>query len=71
MQALVWIGAATAVAGLIGLIWCIRQAMSLRGAAPDPAEVKRILRRIQVVNFAAVGVAFIGLAMVAVGVILS
>ncbi|SDX12812.1 hypothetical protein SAMN05444336_103380 [Albimonas donghaensis] len=71
MAILVWIGAITAVAGLIGLFWCIRQAMSLRGAATDPEEVRRILRRVQLVNFAAVGVAFFGLAMVAVGVILS
>ncbi|MEC9432832.1 MAG: hypothetical protein VYD87_07985 [Pseudomonadota bacterium] len=70
MAILVWIGAVVALAGLAGLGWCIRQAMSLRGAAAEPEEVRRILRRLQVVNFAAVGVAFIGLAMVAVGVIL-
>lgn len=70
MAALVWIGAAMAVGGLVGLFWCIRQAMSLRGAAPDPERVRHILRRVQLVNFTSVGVAFLGLALCAVGVIL-
>jgi hypothetical protein len=74
MAVLVWIGAALAVAGLGGLGWCIREAMRFKRAsrerAHDPAAARRTLGRLQAANMAAVGTAFLGLAMVAVGVIL-
>lgn len=73
MQALVWIGAAMALAGLLGLGWCIREAMRLKreaGPEADPAVMRRAFGRLQATNMAAVGVAFIGLAALAVGVIL-
>ena len=47
MQALIWIGAATALAGVAALGWCIREAMRLRDAALSPDESRRALRRVQ------------------------
>jgi hypothetical protein len=74
MQALVWIGAAMALAGLAGLGWCIREAMRFRRAsregAVDPQETRRRLGRLQAMNMASVGTAFLGLALVAVATIL-
>ncbi len=71
MMALVWLGTALALLGLAGLIWCIGQARRLRGKATDPDEVRRVLRRLQAVNMASVGLAFFGLAFVTVALILS
>lgn len=71
MQALVWVGALFAVAGLCGLAWCIRSAMSLRREAPDAAEARKALARLQALNLASVSTGFLGLAMVVAGVILA
>lgn len=71
MQALIWVGAVLAILGLGGLAWCIREGLRLRAPDHDVALVRARLRKLNAVNFASVGVGFIGLAMVAVSVILS
>ena len=71
MQALIWIGAAVALAGIAALGGCIREAMRLRGVQMEPEEARRTLRRLHAWNMAAVGTAFLGLAAVTVGAILS
>lgn len=71
MTALVWIGAAVALGGLAGLGWCIREAMRLKRTAPSPEETRRTLARLRAVNLASVATGFLGLAVVAVALILS
>ena len=70
MQAILWIGAVFAAAGLVGLAWCIREGLRLRSPARKPEQVRGRLRMLNAINFASVAVGFIGLGMVAVGVIL-
>ncbi|MDF2235836.1 hypothetical protein P2H44_25060 [Albimonas sp. CAU 1670] len=70
MQALIWVGAVLAVLGLAGLAWCIREGLRLRSPDRAPEEIRTRLRKLNAVNFASVGTGFIGLALVAVGVIL-
>ncbi len=70
MNAFLWIGIALAVAGLAGLAWCIRKAAWLRRADITNEQATAELRRLVPANVAAVGVAFIGLAVLVVGVIL-
>lgn len=65
---LVWIGTALAVLGLIGLGVCVFRALAVRrGYRGDGKEV---LQKLLALNMASVGIGFIGLAMVIVGVIL-
>tara|TARA_Y100000815_G_scaffold132974_1_gene120051 strand:+ start:207 stop:422 length:216 start_codon:yes stop_codon:yes gene_type:complete len=70
MQALIWVGALLAIVGLGGLGWCIREGLRLRTPDRAPEEVRTRLRKLNAVNFASVGAGFLGLAMVAVAVIL-
>jgi hypothetical protein len=75
LEALVWLGAAMALAGLGGIGWVILEAQRFRrarreGRAEDPDRARRALLRLQAVNMAAVAVAFLGLALVAAGAIL-
>ena len=71
MNAFLWIGIALTVAGLAGLAWCIRKAAWLRRADISDEEATAELRRLVPANVAAVGVAFIGLAVLVVGAILA
>ncbi|MGR3781393.1 MAG: hypothetical protein ACU0DT_09065 [Albimonas sp.] len=71
MQALIWVGAVLAVLGLGGLAWCIREGLRLRAPDREPEEVRARLRKLNVINLASVSTGFLGLAVVAAGVILS
>ncbi|MEO0388994.1 MAG: hypothetical protein AAF281_15995 [Pseudomonadota bacterium] len=69
MMVLVIFGALTTCIGLAGLGLCIRRAASLRQL--DDAEAqRRAMRGLVALNMGSVGVAFFGLALVVVGLIL-
>lgn len=70
MNAFLWIGAALTLGGLAGLAWCIRKAAWLRHADITNDQATAELRRLVPANIAAVGIAFIGLAVLVVGLIL-
>ncbi len=71
MQIVVIPGILLALIGLAGICWCIWQASTLRKGGLDQEAARRTLRRLNAVNMASVGLAFLGLAAVAVGLILS
>ena len=71
MNAFLWIGVPLTLAGLAGVLWCIRKAAWLRRAELTDAEATAELRRLVPANVAAVGLAFIGLAVLVVGLILA
>ncbi len=71
MQAAVTIGILLALAGLTGIGWCIWQAASIKGSDQNPDEARKAMARLNAVNMASVSLAFLGLAAVAVGIILS
>ncbi|MCH8167841.1 MAG: hypothetical protein IIC03_07915 [Proteobacteria bacterium] len=64
-------GVATTLVGLAGILWILRRARRLRGSEADDATVQAELRSLVVLNMAAVGVAFIGLAITVIGLILA
>ena len=72
MMALVfYAGVATTLVGLAGILWFLRRARRLRETDADDATVQAELRSLVVLNMAAVGVAFIGLAITVIGLILA
>lgn len=70
MAALVWIGAALAVAGLCGLIWCIIVAARAKREGLEGKAMEARLRRLVALNLGALAVSALGLMMVVMGVIL-
>ena len=70
MQALIWVGAAMALAGVGGLGYCVLRAMLARRAGLDDAAMRAELQRVVVINMAALGVSALGLATVVAGIIL-
>ena len=70
MAALVWIGAALAVAGLGGLGWCIAAAARARREGLEGAAMEARLRGLVAVNLGALALSALGLMMVVLGVIL-
>ena len=70
MTLLIVIGAVTTLLGVAGLGYCIREAARVRGGTLTPEERTAKLRGLVAINMAAVGVAFLGLALVVVGLIL-
>ncbi len=70
MMALVVIGAVLAIAGLGGVLWCIRHAAWLRKAeladGLEPYELNKLI----FAHMAAIGSAFLGLGLLVVGLLL-
>ena len=72
MMALVfYAGVVTTLIGLAGILWLLRRARRLRESQADDATVRAELRSLVILNMAAVGVAFIGLAFTLTGLILA
>ena len=71
MQIMIYVGAGLAVAGLIGVLWCIRKAAWLRRAELDDAAIRSELNRLIFAHMAAIGAAFLGLGLLVTGLLLS
>ncbi len=71
MEWLIWVGAATALAGVAGLLWCIVYTLRARRADLDEATLRVRLQRAVVMNLVALMVSALGLMMVVVGILLS
>jgi len=67
---MVYGGAALAVLGLIGLGLSVKMAFKLKKDAPKGPEANDRLQRLVAINTAALGTSFIGLGLVAVGVLI-
>jgi len=70
MEALIWIGAALALAGVAGLIWCIVLALRARRSGLADDAMRAELQRVVVLNMTALGVSALGLMCVVAGIIL-
>lgn len=71
MEALVWIGAALTLIGLLGLIWCIVIAAKARREGLDEDAMKARLQKVVALNLGALAVSALGLMTVVLGVFLS
>jgi nitric oxide reductase large subunit len=64
-------GAVLAVLGLIGIGLSVRMALKLKKDAPEGQEAKDRMQLLVAINTAAMGTGFIGVTLVAVGVLVS
>ncbi len=71
MGIVVFIGVATTLAGLAGLVACILKARQIRAEKPDPEEARRRLKGLIALNMGSVAVAMFGLILVVMGMVLS
>ena len=71
MQALIWIGTALTLMGVLGLGYCIARVLRAKRAGLDDPALQTELRRVVTINLAAIGVSTLGLMLVVVGVLLS
>lgn len=60
-----------AVAGLIGVLWCIRKAAWLRKAELADDDIRAHLNTLIFANMASIGAAFLGLGLLIAGILLS
>lgn len=67
---LIWGGSALTVVGLLALGWCILTVVRARRRAQDEEAFRRVMRRVVVVNMAALFASVIGLMLVVVGIML-
>lgn len=68
---LIWGGAAFALVGLFGLVWCIIKVWRARAAGLADAEMRAVMARVLPLNLGALFVSVIGLMLVIVGIFLS
>ena len=71
MTLVFYAGVALTLVGLAGIMWFIQRARRLRKSEADDATVQAELRALVLLNMAAVGLAFMGLAITVVGLILA
>ncbi|WP_299840249.1 hypothetical protein [uncultured Paracoccus sp.] len=67
---LIWGGAALTMLGVVLLMWCIATVARARKAGLDDAALKDKMRRVLMVNMAALGASTIGLMSVVLGIFL-
>jgi hypothetical protein len=70
MDGLIWFGAALALLGVAGLIWCILLALRARRSGLGDEAMRAELQRVVVLNMAALGVSALGLICVVAGILL-
>jgi hypothetical protein len=71
MAALVYVGTALAVAGLVTLGYCIVAAVSAKRAGLPDAELRARLQRIVTINMGALLLSVLGLMSVVLGVVMA
>lgn len=70
MTAVIAIGAILAIAGLVGVLWCIRHASWVRKAELTEERATAELNKLIFAHMAAIGAAFLGLGLLLVGLLL-
>ncbi|KPP84694.1 MAG: HAMP domain [Rhodobacteraceae bacterium HLUCCO07] len=71
MQILIWTGAGVTLIGLLGLLWCIIQALSAKREKLSDEAMRARLGRLMPINLASLSIATIGLILVIVGIVLA
>jgi hypothetical protein len=70
MQALIWAGAALTLLGVAGLVYCVLRALKARRAGLPDDALRAELQRVVLINLGALGVSFLGLMLVVLGIFL-
>lgn len=71
MTLIFYAGIALALVGLTGIGWFIQRVRRLKRSAADDATIQAELRFLVLLNVGAVGLAFLGMAIALVGLILA
>ena len=71
MALVFYVGVAITIVGLVGILWFIHRARRLRRAKADDRAIHAEFRTLVLLNVAAFGLAFFGLAVTVVGLILA
>jgi hypothetical protein len=71
MTMVIWAGAALALAGIGGLVYCVLLALKAKREGLTGVEMQARLQRVVALNMGALAVSGLGLMLVVVGVILS
>ncbi len=71
MSVILYIGVALTLVGLAGIVWFIHRARRLKRSRADDKAVQAELRSLVFLNIAAFGLAFLGLAVTVVALILA
>ena len=71
MQAVIWAGAALTLLGVAGLVYCVLRALKARRAGLPDEALRAELQRVVLINLGALGVSFMGLMLVVLGIFLS
>lgn len=69
-DAMIWGGTALTALGLASLAWCILTAARAKLRATDDVRMRAIMRRVVVVNMAALAASVFGLMFVVLGIML-
>ena len=67
---LIGLGLIFTLAGLFGVVWCIRYAQRMKSGEMSEDEIKAGLMKLSAVNMGSMGGAMLGLSMLLVGLIL-
>jgi hypothetical protein len=70
MHILVILGAAMALAGVGGLLWCIGVVVKARKEAKDDDDLRARLQKVVTMNLAALAISALGLMLVVAGIVL-
>lgn len=70
MNWIVLIGVVMALLGIVGLLFCVRQARRMRDEQPEGVESENRIKHLMMLNMASVSVGFLGLGVVVVGLLL-
>lgn len=68
---LIWVGVALTLGGLAALMWCILTVIRARRQGLDDQAFRERLRKVTVVNMAALAISALGLMAVAFGAIMA
>lgn len=71
MEILIWVGAALATLGLIGILWCVMVVLNAKRAGLDDDAMKAKLQKIIAWNMGAFLLSALGLMIVVVGIFLA
>jgi len=71
MDIMIWTGAAISAIGLIGIVYCMRQALKAKGEGLDDDAMRERLQKLVGINMGALFLSMLGLIVVVVGIILS
>jgi hypothetical protein len=71
MQAMIWAGAALTLLGVAALVYCVLRALKARRAGLPDDALRAELQRVVLINLGALGVSFLGLMLVVLGIFLS